>query len=453
MSRVDRLIDWASAEGSTVGLALFRMVVGLMTIRYLIDYARDWSTEGFYGNSFALPYSAAIPQPTETVYLLLLGIGILSAATLIVGFRTRAAAITCFLIVAYHLSLNQIWYRHNRYFLVLSLFLVALGPSGTALSLDALRSKIPPVGPLWTVFLIKVQMTLIYLASATSKTMDAGWRGGDVLAGRRLGPLWNAVMPDFVNRLLPQDTAVRMLTTQALISEFFLAIFVWFKPTRRLAIWWGIFFHGFIEVQYSVLAFTYLTLGTYFIFADLKCGEKTWVYSSQSRILGIVARLVPFLDWMFQIRLATHEGRGQRFVNRDGTVYLGLMGWIMLGANLPILYPVFYPLSWLRFIRWGRCGESIESKATESARCSPAWMIGIVALYLVFIAAINLYRPFRQPPPMLRFWDLPWFFALMCAMAGAYHRMMVGKRVYQTAPATASAREESVAFGAMPQPS
>ena len=429
MGRSDRLISWALAEGSTIGLALFRIVTGLMVLRHLINYAREWSTQGFYGAAFFMPYATWIPQPTETIYLCVLVLGMLSAAFLIIGYQTRIAAVTCFLMVAYHLSLNEIWYRHNRYFLVLSLFLLCFSPSGNTLSIDATRFKLPPIGPLWTSFLLKAQMTLIYLASATSKTIDTGWRTGDVLSGRRLGPLWEAVMPDFVTRLIPPDAAVRMMTIQALMSEFFLGIFVWFPRTRRLAIWWGIIFHGFIEVQYLVLTFTYLTLGSYFLFANLRCGEKVWIYSEQQTSQRLIARLIPFLDWLFQIRLATHAGRGHRFVARDGTVYRGLLAWIMLGANLPILYLFFYPLSWLRFLPWGRSREPIESTPTESAKCSVSWLVLWVSLYLVFLTVFNLFSsPVRLPAGpsgTQRFWDLPWFFVLMCLMAGTYHWSMV----------------------------
>lgn len=433
MKLPDRLISWALAESSAVPLALFRIVTGLMVIRHLLGYARDWSTQGFYGATFYMPYANWIPQPTETIYLCVLALGILSAAFLIVGYKTRTAAIICCLMVAYHLSLNEIWYRHNRYFLALSVFLLCFSPCGNALSIDATRLKLPPIGPAWTSFLIKVQMTLIYLASATSKTLDTGWRSGDVLIGRRLGPLWETVVPDFVTRLIPPDTAVRMMTTQALMSEFFLATFVWFRRTRRLAIWWGIYFHGFIEVQYSVLAFTYLTLGTYFLFADLKCGEKVWIYSEQRAFHRFIARLLPFMDWLFQIRLAKHSGRGHQFIDRDGTVYRGWLAWIMISANIPITFIFCYPLSWLRFLRWGRSREPFESIAVPSTQCSASWMVTWLSLYLVFLAAFNLYAPWRLLPEMRRFWDLPWFFVLMCLMAGAYHRSMVRAWIFPSA--------------------
>ena len=68
----------------------------------------------------------------------------------------------------------------------------------TALSRDALASRKEPRGLGWTTFLIRVQMTLIYLASASSKTLDDAWRSGEVLKGRGLGPQWEAMMPDFL---------------------------------------------------------------------------------------------------------------------------------------------------------------------------------------------------------------------------------------------------------------
>ena len=429
MARIERLIRWPLKEGPVAGLALFRIVVGLMALRYLVGFGRDWSRGGFFGDYFFLPYTTLIPQPNEAAYLAVLVLGAISAAALIVGSFTRAAAISTLLFVAYHFSLNQIWHRHNRYFLVLSLFLLCLGPSGRALSFDALRLKLPPVGPLWSAFLIKAQMTLIYLASAISKTLEPAWRSGDVLDGRALQMMWARWMPEFVLNVIPPEAGVRMITAQALASEYFLAIFLWFRRTRRFAIWWGILFHGYIEMQYSVITFSYLTLGTYFNFADLKCGEKRWVYSPQNRFARFVARCIPYLDWVFQMRLATYGGHVHRFVDRDGRAYEGVMSWIMLGANLPILYPICYPLSWLRFMRLGRCRLATESTPVESPRSSRYWIVAWAVLYLFFIAPVNIDAGWDEPAEALRFWDLPWFFALMCFVAGAYHwALMRGTR-------------------------
>ncbi|HKQ40251.1 MAG TPA: HTTM domain-containing protein [Verrucomicrobiae bacterium] len=437
MGPINRLTGWAQKEGQVLGLALFRILVGLMALRYLAGFARDYTGYGFYGDYFFFPYSTAIPQPSEVQYIALLIAGGISAAALIIGFHTRIAAVTTLLVVTYHFSLNEIWHRHNRYFLVLSLLLVCLAPSGRALSFDARRRRRPRIGPLWTGFLIKAQMTLIYLASAVSKTMDAAWRNGDVLEGRGLEMAWARWMPGFVLDWIPPDAAVRLITMQALASEFLLGILLWFKGTRRLAIWWGILFHGYIEVQYSVLTFTYLTLATYFVFADLKCGKKSWVYSSQSAASVCAAKIIGWLDWLFQIRLEAYSGRKQRFVDMDGTPYGGMMGWIMLGANLPIFYPICYPLSWLRFTRWGRCRFSIISAPAEPGRSlRPSRIVQWMILYLAFLTPISITGQLQSPTDAMRFWDLPWFFALMCLVAGTYrHGLMQAAPVGE--PATA----------------
>ena len=438
MGPINRLTNWALKEGHLIGLALFRIVVGLMALRYLIGFARDYISSGFYGDYFFLPYTSGLPQPNETWYLALLIAGGISGAMLVVGYHTRFAAITTLLIVAYHFSLNQVWHRHNRYFLVLSLFLLCLGPSGWALSSDARRRKLTAIGPLWTGFLIKMQITLIYLASAISKSLDPSWRGGDVLEGRGLQMAWARWMPEFVVNAIPPDSAVRLLTTQALVSEFVLAIFLWFKPTRRLAIWWGILFHGYIEVQYSVITFSYLTLATYFVFADLKCGQKAWVYSTTSPVSSFMARVIGWLDWLFQIRMEAYSGSRQRFVDRDGTPYGGMMGWIMLGANLPIFYLICYPLSWLRFLGWGRCRFSIISRPEEPGRPLRGSRIAQWAiLYLLFLTPITFRGEWHGVDEGMRFWDLPWFFVLMCLMAGVYRNGLM--RTLAEGPVTARA--------------
>ena len=449
MGPIKRLTAWANKEGPVLGLALFRIVVGLMALRYLVGFARDYAGWGFYGNYFFLPYTGSIPQPSEAQYVALLIAGAITGAMLIIGYHTRVAAMATFLMVTYHFSLNQIWHRHNRYFLVLCLFVLCLAPSGRALSFDARRLKLRPIGPLWTCFLIKVQMTLIYLASAVSKTIDSAWRSGDVLGGRGLEMTWARWAPGFLLDWISPETAVQFITAQAVASEYLVAIFLWFRKTRRLAIWWGILFHGYIEAQYSVITFSYLTLATCFVFADLKCGQKTWIYSSRSVFSVEVAKIIGWLDWLFQIRLEAYSGTKQRFVDRDGTPYGGMMGWIMLGSNLPIFFPVCYPLSWLRFItNWGYCRFSIISAPAEPGRsCKPKWILWWAILYLAFLTPVSITGQFQNLTDAMRFWDLPWFFVLMCLVAGTYRHALM-----REVPARAPRREEEVTPTLEPTP-
>ena len=47
-----------------------------------------------------------------------------------------------------------------------------------------------------------------------------------------------------------------------------------------------------------------------------------------------------------------------------------------------------------------------------------------MSLYLLFLAIVNLYEPLRIPAEARRFWDLPWFFGLMCLIAATWRRSL-----------------------------
>lgn len=412
---IDRLGRWLAQEDSALGLALFRFVTGLMAVRHLAGYVRDVAREGHYADTFHLPYFAGTPEPGPLVYQALLAIGILSAVALAIGWRTRAAAIATFLAVGTHFALNEVWYRHNRYFLLLALFLLVFAPCDRALSLDP---PVAPVGPWWTRFLIQAQMTLIYLASATSKVLDPAWRSGAVLKGRGVGLDWGAVMPSWVLAVIPPDAGARLLTSKALAMEYSLAIGLWFPRTRRLAIWGGVLFHGFIEVRYSVLTFSYLTLATYFLFSELQPGARLLALPRGSKWL---ARVVPPLDWLVQVRLVEHDGP-LTFVEPDGTAYTGGLALVMLGAALPVTMPVAYPLSALRGVFRQRgaapAGTPIPPPAL-SARPLLAWAFA----FTVAIGLISGPLAPRIAHDTLRFLDLPWYAAgiTLLALSGRKH--------------------------------
>lgn len=412
---IDRLGNWLAAERSALGLALFRFVTALMATRHLAGYVRDVAREGPYTDVFHLPYFAWTPTPSPLAYQALLAAGLLSAVALAVGWRTRAAAVATFLCVGTHFALNEVWYRHNRYFLLLALFLLMFAPCDRALSLDAVRTAAPPVGPWWTRFLIQSQMTLIYLASASSKLLDPAWRSGKVLEGRGVGLDWGAVMPSWVLAVIPPAAGARLLTSKALFMEYFLATGLWFPRTRRLAIWAGVLFHGFIEVRYSVLTFSYLTIATYFLFADLRPGARLLALPRGTRTARWLARLVPPLDWLVQVRLVEHDGP-LTFVEADGTAYTNVLAPIMLGAVLPLTMPVAYPLTWLRaFVRTrgvAPAGDPIPAPAL-TARPLALW----AACFLAALALTSIPLAPRLAHDTLRFLDLPWYAAGITLLA------------------------------------
>ena len=99
------------------------------------------------------------------------------------------ATATAFAVVAANLLLSPTHFRHNRTFLMIVLGAVALVPSGRVLSIDSWRRRRagrprPDVVALWPLWLVRVQIGLVYLASGISKLVDPDWVGGLVLWDR-----------------------------------------------------------------------------------------------------------------------------------------------------------------------------------------------------------------------------------------------------------------------------
>jgi len=383
---IRRLLQWTSTEGPLLGLGIFRAFAGFMMIREAWGYLGKYGSRGFYQNEFYLPYAPWYPLPGETLYVAILLTLVLAGSCMIVGVLTRPAVVTALILHAFHLFLNQMWYRHNRYFLLLSLMLLALAPCDRAFALG--RRGVAPWGPAWTTYLLRIQLSLIYLASATSKTLDPDWSSGRVLYERGVAGTWETVAPLWLQGVVPRSTLVEWITLSALFQEFFLGLCLWIPLTRRMAIWVGIMFHGYIELQYSVLAFSYLVLGSYFLFARSERGNRTLHIPAHGRVGEWSARAVSWLDWLDKFRIERHGG-GKVFVTDfDGRAYSGWFALVIAGTALPVTFFFAFPLSLARlgtrrFDGIAPDGEPMEKQAFLIPPSHSAPMLGLlVAAYV-----------------------------------------------------------------------
>jgi hypothetical protein len=117
----NRWIQWTEAEGPPVRLAFFRVVVGFMLWRHTWAFVRRYLKDGFYRDKFYLPYWDWFPIPSETTYVIVLGLMMIAGFFIILSYKTRCALIVAFTAGGFHFFLNQFWYGNNRYFLLLSL--------------------------------------------------------------------------------------------------------------------------------------------------------------------------------------------------------------------------------------------------------------------------------------------------------------------------------------------
>ena len=123
---------------------------------------------------------------------------------------------------------------------------------------------------------MKVQVSLMYLASGGSKLLDPDWRGGLMMRGMvasfaRL--VQSRGVPSDWIASLETPVGAGLLARGAIATELTLAVALWWPPSRRLALWVGVLFHLSISLMTPVLLFTAEMLLVYLAFVDARPGS------------------------------------------------------------------------------------------------------------------------------------------------------------------------------------
>jgi hypothetical protein len=150
-------------------------------------------------------------------------------------------------------------------------FYMMLCPGGAAYSLDERRQAkrrgtlAEPLITPWALRLLQMQFCLIYFQSCVIKCDGATWMDGTathyVLFNREFRWFdleWLGAYPLIINAL----------THSALLFEFVLAFWLWFRPTRRWAILGGILLHAGIRPVLNIPGFGEVMCATYLVFLD-----------------------------------------------------------------------------------------------------------------------------------------------------------------------------------------
>lgn len=196
---------------------------------------------------------------------------IVASVAIIVGWRPTEWFILTFLVLVAVQRRNPMILNSGDLVLRNFAVLLALTPTGAALSVDrwrrygraALRSA-PMVAP-WGLRLLQFQMMVIYFFAFWSKS-GALWRDGTAVSTvLRIGDLARFDSPDW---LVSNVVIITLFTWGALAIELALAMLLWFKPLRPLLIVLGISLHVFIDVFIIVGFFGPLMITGLMAFTD-----------------------------------------------------------------------------------------------------------------------------------------------------------------------------------------
>jgi uncharacterized membrane protein YphA (DoxX/SURF4 family) len=361
---VARFDDLLGRRVSMRALALLRVLAGPVVLLHLQPFLSDSLHGRIYQDAFYEPYASWYPQLPGDVYVGVLWLGAAAALAMALGFLTRPATATTFVIVTYNLFLSTTHFHNNRAYLVIVLGLLAVAPCGRELSVDAWlrRRSGRPAGDLsapgWPLWLLRFECAAIYGASGLSKLVDPDWFGGTVTwqrVGRARDQLEAWPLPDWVVSTLTDRSFHVAAAKFVVLTELFIAVGLWWRGSRYAAVWVAVAFHLGIQGSASVQVFSFLAISVLVIWA---------VPSTRDRVLRIdptagphrrLGALVRALDWLARFRVEpARPGSRLEVVDRDGTKIDGAPAVAFTLSRLPLTAWFTLPVLLLPAVRRAR---------------------------------------------------------------------------------------------------
>lgn len=364
--------EFVREEGDTYLLALVRLSMGCLLLVQVWKAASYFARVGYFGEHFHLPLVPEAWVPTRPVYLSLLAVQALGAMAAVMGRLARTGLLVSSLTGLYLLVCDRLQYHNNRYVLLLIGLLLAFTPCDRYLVFPPPSAPIERRGPLWARRLIQGQLALVYLASGGGKLLDPDWRGGQVIRVRLMRSLELALargleLPEWLPSLLTSPALLSAACKLAIALELTLAFALFFRKTRVVALWLGVWFHLGIELTSRVEVFSWLVLTVYVLFARPELQERVLHFDPGSARSRRLARWVRIFDWLRRYRFEAAPAHFERVQlrDRDGRMVEGHEAWLLLARTLPALFPLWLP--WAAWTRLRTRPRASQAPITPSA--------------------------------------------------------------------------------------
>jgi uncharacterized membrane protein YphA (DoxX/SURF4 family) len=265
------------AEVPTSTFALFRIAFGVLTFMWALSLSPSlfafYSRQGIlpvrpsYNSSFDWSVFDLFPSDIAVaiVYFLLY----IAALMLIVGFRTRLAALVVFVCLISFGRRNP-WVLNSGDLLLFCLAFYALFiPGGEAFSVDRWLRRGEQFWnfgrrAIWPLRLVQIQVSVIYVAAVWAKVRGETWNDGTAVSyAFRMGDLERFPVPGFIT-----DTVViaNLLTYGTLAIELSVGILVWNRVLRPWVLLLGVSLHLGIDYATRVGFFSYAVFVAYVAF-------------------------------------------------------------------------------------------------------------------------------------------------------------------------------------------
>jgi vitamin K-dependent gamma-carboxylase-like protein len=318
-------------ETSMLPLCAFRSVLGLVLTFWYVDLLPDFKF--FFSESGAFPHDVLLRERSPYLISLLdwtgsdlitIGfflLGLLAAVCLLLGWHSRIAAVTNFVVLVSLQNRNLLpWDGADNVIRVTSFWLIFC-PIERAYSIDALQAMrrgcpFSIYAPALGLRMLQLQIGCVYLVSAWAKLHGLAWlNGGALYYALNMGPAWNRSLAPVLSQL---RLVVLVGTVGTLLFEVLFLPLVfspWGQPWLKLiALIWGTAFHVIIALTLKLGWFSYVMVGSYVLFV-----EPAWI----ERFVGhLKPLLIKPVGVLFR-RLSKFDDRVDAFLSIFGQHLIG----------------------------------------------------------------------------------------------------------------------------------
>jgi uncharacterized membrane protein YphA (DoxX/SURF4 family) len=348
-----RKTSFLDEVGDTHALAAARIAFGILLLFQAWETASEQFREGFFGAHF---HDAFIPErfvPSERVYTFVVCVQAICGVLIVLGHFARPALFYSACAIAYAMLCDRLHFHHNRWALACYAALLSFSPCDRSwalgVPLGSARDS-STTAPLWAVWLARVQVSIVYLASGSAKLLDRDWRSGQVLYDRFIRSSADAIqngVPERVVAFFSQEGVWSFFAKGAITIELFLAFALQTRRLRIPALFIGLIFHAMIQLSARVELFSFTTLAAYFFFATPDFRARTLRFDPARKKSVALAWAVRSLDWLARFEVApwvsdsVANSRSFVVTDRDGTPYTGFLGVMALMRALPLTFPIW----------------------------------------------------------------------------------------------------------------
>ncbi len=247
-------------------IIFFRIAFGAIFLWEVCRYfeygwiEKYWIKPGFHFTYYGFDWIS--PWSGNGMYIHFVILGIL-AVLIMVGLFYRISTILFFLGFTYVFLLDQATYLNHFYLISLISFLMIFIPAHKSFSLDSLRK--PSIKsntiPLWTIWLLRFQIGIVYFFGGLAK-FNTDWLNGEPMR------MWlsKRIHYSFIGSYFEHEWMVYLFSYGGLFLDLLIVPFLLWKRTRAVAFIIAVLFHLTNSWLFSIGIFPFLAISATTIF-------------------------------------------------------------------------------------------------------------------------------------------------------------------------------------------